>query len=186
MEDKRKQLYDVLKKYEKLAYIRSKKYSCAYNYYKYMDSVTSLPVIIISAFTGSINFSSTFSCNGNLSTMISSLNIFCAALLGVGKYYRFSDIKEQCKNTMNSYDKMFNRIYMEMNLIDDDTKVDDIKRCVNETERFYEQIHSGSPMIPMFINKKKIDLTTDQSIFISRTVFEDSKNEEDNHEEIDV
>lgn len=179
MDEKKKQLYNVLKNYEKLAYCRGKKFNLAYNYYKTLDIATSMPVILISAFTGSINFSNTFSCDEHLSIMVSSLNIFCAALLGIGRFFKFGDTKEQCKNTMASYDKMFNRIYMEMNMIDDKTEIENIKRCISETERFYEQIHATSPMIPMFINKREFDMNTDNSIFLSRTIEEDKNIDDD-------
>lgn len=185
--EKIEHMKEVLKKYEILAYNKSRKYNCAYNYYKKLDIITTIPVIIITAFTGSINFSSTFSCDDNLSIMISSLNIFCASLLGVGRYFRFGDTKEKCRNSVIGFDKMLNKIYVELSNIDENTEDEAIKKIINEVERYYDQIYLSSPMIPVFINNKKFKKSnSDQSIFLTNSQLqaEKSENKSSSDEEI--
>lgn len=159
----RKKLCTIIQDFECISYSKYKKYDLAYRYFKKFDMMTSLPVIVISAITGSVNFSSTFENSNVYSTVVSSLNIFCAALLGIGRYLNLNDVKIKNKSSMNEYEMLFRYIYTRLNQINESTSENEIKNILEEIEERYNNITKTAVPLPMFINDKKFDINTDEN-----------------------
>ncbi|AOM63473.1 hypothetical protein [Heterosigma akashiwo virus 01] len=163
----KKRLVEVLESFERLTYAKHKKYTDCYNLYKSSDIITSIPAVIISAFTGALGFSSIFSCNPEASIAISSLNVFCAALLGISRFFRFNDMKGHARKTMVDYDKLFRHIYTELNMINGKNS-ESVKKIVKEIEKLYDDIANDSMPLPSYIQKRVYNIDEGETGFLKR------------------
>jgi hypothetical protein len=128
----------------------------AYQYYKSLSFIFTLPVIILSTVTGTANFAqSTFPKDwvAYVPSVIGGLNLFAAILTTLSQFLKVSELMESHRVTAIHYGKLTRNIQLELALpVAERTHDGDnmVELCRSEYDRLIEQ----SPPVPKDIIKK--------------------------------
>ena len=128
----------------------------AYQYYKSLGFIFTLPVIILSTVTGTANFAqSTFPKDwvAYVPSVIGGLNLFAAILTTLSQFLKVSELMESHRVTAIHYGKLTRNIQLELALpVAERTHDGDnmVELCRSEYDRLIEQ----SPPVPKDIIKK--------------------------------